>query len=132
MSERLREFRISDLRVDQTTPDVWYGMMESGVAVTRDAGNTWSMSRDGLDIPRTHAIWTPRHAPLVMVGTPAGMYVSNDQGKNWTDTSLIPQERGAVRSEIGGIGYLTAYWMGQYHGFITEEEANSEWWIASE
>jgi len=127
MSERLREFRISDLRVDRANPDVWYGMMESGVAVTNDAGKTWTISRKGLDIPQVRAIWTPRYAPLVMVGTPAGMYVSNDQGKSWTDTSLIPQESGAIRSEIGGNGYLTAYWMGRYHNFITETDAHGEW-----
>lgn len=124
----LQEFPIRDLRVDKTNPDVWYGLMETGIAVTEDAGNTWCVSQEGLDIPRVSAIWTPRHCNLVMVGTPAGMYVSNNQGKSWTDTPLILQEKGAVRAEIGGIGYLTAYWMGRYHGFISEEEAQAEWW----
>jgi photosystem II stability/assembly factor-like uncharacterized protein len=117
-----------DLRLDRTNPDIWYGLMETGIAVTEDAGKTWRVSRKGLDIPRAHAIWTPRHGPLVMVGTPAGMYVSNDQGKSWTDTPLILQGEGAIRAEIGGIGYLTAYWMGRYHGFISEADANTEWW----
>jgi hypothetical protein len=57
------------------------------------------------------------------------MYVSGDKGKNWTDTSLVLQEAGAIRAEIGGIGYLTAYWMGRHHDFISEEEANREWWV---
>ncbi|MFQ6043296.1 MAG: WD40/YVTN/BNR-like repeat-containing protein, partial [Candidatus Poribacteria bacterium] len=125
---RLREFPMRDLRTDGTDPDIWYGLMETGVAVTEDAGKTWRVSREGLDIPRAYAIWTPRHCPLVMVGTPAGMYVSNDQGRSWTDTPLILQGEGAIRAEIGGIGYLTAYWMGRYHGFISETEANAEWW----
>ncbi|MBM3239967.1 hypothetical protein FJZ31_27085 [Candidatus Poribacteria bacterium] len=125
---RMREFPIHDIRVDRTNPDIWYGIMETGVAITEDAGKTWRVSREGLDIPRVHAIWTPRHFNLVMVGTPAGMYVSNDQGKSWVDTPLILQEEGAIRSEIGGIGYLTAYWMGRYHGFISEEKAHAEWW----
>ncbi len=125
---RLGELPIRDLRVDRTNPDIWYGLMETGVAVTEDAGKTWRVSRDGLDIPRVHSIWTPRHSNLVMVGTPAGMYVSNDQGKSWTDTPLILQGEGAIRAEIGGTGYLTAYWMGRYHGFISEEEAHDEWW----
>ena len=88
-----------------------------------------AIGSDGLDIPRPQTLWTPRHAGIAMVGTPAGMYVTDDEGATWTDTSLILQEEGAIRSEIGGIGYLTAYWMGRYHGFITEEEANREWWI---
>jgi len=124
----LREFPIRYLRVDRANPDIWYGLMETGVAVTEDAGKTWRVSREGLDIPRVHALWTPRHSNLVMVGTPAGMYVSNDRGKSWTDTPLILQEEGAIRAEIGGIGYLTAYWMGRYHGFISEEEAHAQWW----
>jgi len=125
---RLREFPIRDLRVDRTNPDIWYGLMETGIAVTEDSGNTWRVSREGLDIPRVNSIWTPRHCHLVMVGTPAGMYVSNDKGKSWTDTPLILQGEGAIRAEIGGIGYLTAYWMGRYHGFISEEKAHAQWW----
>ena len=67
---RLRELPIRDLRVDRTNPDIWYGLMETGVTVTEDAGKTWRVSQEGLDIPRVHSIWTPRHSNLVMVGTP--------------------------------------------------------------
>ena len=98
------------------------------MAVTHDAGKTWKVNDAGLDIPRPQALWTPRHAKTVMVGTPAGMYVSGDRAKSWQDTSLILQGEGAIRSEIGGIGYLAAYWMGRYHGFITEKQANATWW----
>ena len=126
--DRLKAYPITDLRVDRADPDVWYGMMEAGVAVTRDGGKIWAVSREGLDIPRIHALWTPRHAAIAMVGTPAGMYVTNDHGATWTDTSLILQDEGALRAEIGGIGYMTAYWMGRYHGFISDEEAHAEWW----
>ena len=97
--------------------------------VSLDAGKNWMVSDKGLDIPRVGAIWTPRHADLIMVGTPAGMYVSRDCGKTWNDTTLILQGEGAIRSEIGGNGYLTAYWMGRYHNFITELEANKKWWV---
>ena len=126
--DRLGDYPITDLRVDRADPDVWYGMMDTGVAVTRDAGQTWAATHEGLDIPRVHALWTPRHAAIAMVGTPAGMYVTNDRGATWTDTSLILQDEGALRAEIGGIGYLTAYWMGRHHGFISDEEAHAEWW----
>ena len=101
--------------------------METGIAVTEDAGKTWRVSRDGLDIPMVHSIWTPRHFNLVMVGTPAGMYVSNDGCKSWTDTPLILQGEGAIRAEIGGIGYLTAYWMGRYHNILGTETCPIEW-----
>jgi hypothetical protein len=122
-------FPLRDLQVHSSDPDVWFGLMGTQVAVTNDAGQSWEVSQKGLDIPQVHAIWTPRHAALAMAGTPAGMYVSGDKGKNWTDTSLVLQEAGAIRAEIGGIGYLTAYWMGRHHDFISEEEANREWWV---
>jgi photosystem II stability/assembly factor-like uncharacterized protein len=128
LMDLLRTYRFRDFRVQSGKPNVWYGLLEDGIAVSRDAGQTWSVSRTGLDIPRPGSLWAPRHASIAMVGTPAGMYVSNDEGETWTDTSLVIQEDGAVRSEIGGIGYLTAYWMGRYHGYITEEEANRSWW----
>lgn len=130
-SDLRRQFPIQDLRVDQQHPDIWYGQMTDGVALTEDAGHTWRISGEGLDIPQVHAIWTPRRTDLVMVGTPGGAYISRDHGQTWNDTSLILQEEGASRSEIGGIGYLTAYWMGRYHGFISEEEANRAWWKAA-
>ena len=123
-------FPIREICVHPGDTDVWFGLMDTQVAVTTDAGETWKVSEDGLDIPQVLAIWTPRHAALGVAGTPAGMYVSGDKGGSWTDTSLILQEEGAVRAEIGGIGYLTAYWMGRHHGFIGEEEANREWWTA--
>jgi photosystem II stability/assembly factor-like uncharacterized protein len=118
---------ITDLRVDRNAPDVWYGLTKTGIAVTEDAGKTWRVNNEGLDIVSVEALWTPRHAKLTVVGTPAGMYVSNDRGRNWTDTSLILQFEGAMRYEIGGIGYLTAYWMGRYHGFISEQQAVADW-----
>ena len=44
------------------------------------------------------------------------------------DTTLILQHEGAEREEIGGIGYLAAYWMARYHNFIDQRTANAEWW----
>jgi photosystem II stability/assembly factor-like uncharacterized protein len=125
---RAREFQIKDLRVDSRDTNTWYGLLDDAVAVTHDAGTTWTKSSQGLDIPRVNAIWAPRHANIVIAGTPAGMYQSTDRGESWTDAVLVPQGAGAIRSEIGGAGYLTAYWMGRYHDFISEEDSHAEWW----
>ena len=124
----LSEFSIQDIWVDRDRPDTWYGRLEAGIAVTHDAGKTWTVSKEGLDIPLTRAMWIPRHSSDVYVGTPAGVYVSRDRGASWQDTTLILQGSGAIRSEVNGNGYCIAYWMGRYHGFITEEEAQAEWW----
>ena len=101
-----RSMQMSDLRVDRNNPDTWYGLMETGVAITRDAGATWTVSQKGLDIPRVGAIWTPRHSDQLVVGTLAGMYVSRNRGESFEDTPLILSGGGTIRSELGGIGYL--------------------------
>ena len=126
--QRLRDFRITELRVDRTDPDTWYGLVETGVAVTHDAGQNWAVGNTGLDIPRPQSLWVPRHGKSLMTGTPAGMYLSEDQAASWHDTPLILQHQGAFREEISGAGYMTAYWMGRYHGFITEQQARERWW----
>ena len=123
-----RKLAIQDLRVDRKDPNTWYGLLESGIAVTHDAGQNWTIGNKGLDILSVGAIWIPRHSAEIYAGTRAGMYVSRDRGKSWNDTSLILQGAGATRTEIGGAGYLTAYWLGRYEGFISEEEANRRWW----
>jgi len=125
---RLKELPINDLIVDKDNPDTWYGMIETGVAVTHDAGKTWEKSNDGLYIPRVRSIFSSRYRNEIYVGTPAGMYVSNNRCKSWNETSLILQDVGALRAEIGGAGYLEAYWLGKYHDFINDEEANEIWW----
>jgi len=122
------EFSMADLRVDAHDPNRWYGRMESGVAITEDAGRTWRKSSQGLDIPRVNTLWTPRSSDDVYVGTPAGLYVSRDAGETWQDTTLILQYEDIEREEIGGIGYLAAYWMARYHDFINDRTANAEWW----
>lgn len=122
------EFSMDDLRVDARNPNRWYGRMESGVAITEDAGRTWRKSSQGLDIPRVKTLWTSRSSDDVYVGTPAGLYVSHDAGATWQDTTLILQFEGTEREEIGGIGYLAAYWMARYHNFIDDRTANAEWW----
>ena len=123
-----KQFPITDLRVDREDPNRWYGLMSSGVAITEDAGETWRMSQEGLDIPRVHTLWTPRESSDIYVGTPAGLYISRDHGETWSDTSLILQFSGVEREEISGSGYLTAYWMGRYHHFINDETAAATWW----
>jgi photosystem II stability/assembly factor-like uncharacterized protein len=122
------DFPIRDICIDQRDPRRWYGLMESGVAITENAGKTWRVSAKGLHIPQVYALCKPRNGTELYAGTPAGLYVSRDQGETWQDTTLVPQNEGAEREEIGGAGYLTSYWMGRFHGFIDEETATAQWW----
>jgi len=121
-------YPIRDVRVDSKDPQRWYGLMDSGVAVTEDEGENWIVSNLGLDIPSVQSLWKPRETNDLYVGTPAGLYVSRDGAKTWQDTSLILQYPGVGREEIGGAAYIQAYWLGRYEGFIDEEEANRIWW----
>lgn len=128
MLQMLKGLSISDLIIDKQNPDTWYGMVESGVTITHDAGKTWVVSGEGLYIPQVKSLFRSRYSNELYVGTPAGMYVSNNSGKSWSETSLILQDVGALRAEIGGVGYLEAYWLGRYHGFIDDNESNKIWW----
>ncbi len=121
-------FPIRDIQVDSKNLERWYGLMESGVAVTEDGGKSWTVSKEGLDIPSVQALWKPRESDDLYAGTPAGLYISRDGAKTWQDTSLILQFPGVGREEIGGAAYIQAYWLGRYEGFITDEEANRVWW----
>jgi len=121
-------FPIRDIRVDSKNPQRWYGLMESGVAVTEDGGENWVVRNNGLDFPSVQTLWKPRESDDLYVGTPAGLYVSRDGAKTWQDTSLILQFPGVGREEIGGAAYIQAYWLGRYEKFIDEEEANRIWW----
>ncbi|MCF6287018.1 MAG: hypothetical protein L3K26_17805, partial [Candidatus Hydrogenedentes bacterium] len=123
-----QQFPITDIRVDGTDTNRWYGLMSSGIAITEDAGVTWRVSNVGFDIPVLNSLSAPRSSDSLYVGTPAGLYISRDRGETWEDTSLILQFEGTQREEISGAGYLTAYWMGRYHNFITEKIAAEEWW----
>jgi hypothetical protein len=125
---QLKMLSIQDFIVDKEDSNTWYGMIESGVAITHDAGKTWEVNNKGLYIPRVNAIFSSRYSNEIYISTPAGMYVSINNGKSWDDTSLILQDNGALRAEIGGVGYLEAYWLGMYHGFITNEDTNDVWW----
>ncbi|MCP4590754.1 MAG: hypothetical protein GY842_08415, partial [bacterium] len=84
-----RQFAITDVRVDVTDSDRWYGLMSSGVAITENAGKTWRVSREGLAVPQGRALSAPRGSTGIYVGTPAGLYISRDRGETWSDTSLI-------------------------------------------
>ena len=128
MLYQLKSLSISDLVFEKESRDSWYGMIENGVAITRDAGKTWEISNEGLHIPVVKSIFCSRYGDALYIGTPAGMYISKNRGRSWEDTSLILQDIGALRAEIGGIGYLEAYWLARYHGFIDDGAANQVWW----
>lgn len=125
---QLKMYSIQDIIFDKRNSDIWYGLTENGVAITKDAGKTWEITNEGLYIPRVNAIFSSRYSKELYISTPAGMYISYDDGESWEDTSLILNDYGALRAEIGGVGYLEAYWLGRYHGFITEDEAMRLWW----
>ena len=54
--------------------DTWYGMIENGVAITRDAGKTWKIGNEGLHIPDVKSIFCSRYGNALYIGTPAGVY----------------------------------------------------------
>ena len=130
--KRLKSVAIQDVIVDKKDHNTWHGSTETGVAITHDAGKTWEVNNNGLYIPRVNAFFTSRYSSEIYISTPAGVYISNDSGETWNETALILNDgepgAGSLRAEIGGAGYLQAYWMARYHNFIDDKEVQKEWW----
>ena len=68
----------------------------------------------------------PQIPDRIYVSTPAGLHVSADGGESWGMPILRLVGPGLEISELGGLGYLTAYWPGRYFGFITDKQAHAE------
>jgi len=100
-----------------------------GLWASRDQGKTWEDVTQGLDIPVVRSLIPCSATGILYAGTPAGLYGRAGSAPAWTETSLVPQFEGCLRRECGPADFLYAYWIGKYHGFITEEmdKANAEW-----
>lgn len=98
---------------------------DNGVLKSSDGGATWTLSNDGLDIPRAWTVFAPAASSRIFAGTPAGLYVSDDAGETWQSAHLVLQFQYNTRREIGGAAFIDAYWRGRYYGFISDEQANA-------
>ncbi len=109
--------------------DVLYTGSASGLAaaVSTDGGKTWSMTKEGLDIPVPQAVSAPRSGDMVFLGTPGGLYLSKDNGKTWTSANLVLQFEKNTHRELGDASYLDAYWRGKYYGFIDDATDKTPW-----
>ena len=98
-----------------------------GVLRSIDGAKKWEVKADGLDIPRAATVFAPRNTSWVFAGTPAGLYVSKDNGETWEDGHLVLQFTKNTRREIGGAAFIDAYWRARYYGLIDEDMANTPW-----
>lgn len=98
-----------------------------GVLKSTDGGATWELKTQGLDICRSYAVFAPITTNIVFASTPAGLFLSRDQGETWENAHLVLQFIYNTRREIGGAAYIDAYWRGRYYGFISDEQATTPW-----
>jgi len=110
------------LAEDPTDGTRLYVAGERGVWLSQDAGTQWERVQKGLDIPVVRSIVSCPARGKVYAGTLAGLFVSDNKGAAWKGTALVPQFEGCRRMETGPADYLYAYWLGRYHGFITDEQ----------
>lgn len=95
----------------------------SGVLRSTDGGITWKPAVQGLDIPVVKTVFAPRNTEWVFAGTPAGLFVSKDDGATWSYAGLCLQFTKNTRRELGGASFIDAYWRARYYGFIDEKTA---------
>lgn len=116
---------LNQLVIDPDDPDLRLASSGNGVAVSRDGGETWTESGEGLEIPVIHHLFAPMHTDWLFVSTPGGLYLSEDGAETWRDGNLWLQFEGNERRELGGAAFIDAYWRARYHGFIDSETARS-------
>ena len=100
---------------------------EGGVLKSTDGGATWQVKSAGLDIPLVKRIVTPHNTHWVFAGTPAGLFLSKDDGETWEDGHLVLQFVHNERRDLGGAAFIDAYWRARYYGFIDDATANATW-----
>jgi photosystem II stability/assembly factor-like uncharacterized protein len=100
---------------------------EKGVLKSTDGGKTWHSRNEGLAIPLAQTVFAPQNSEWVFTGTPAGLYVSKDQGDTWAPANLVLQFTRNTRRELGGAAYIDAFWRARYYGFLDQAAANAPW-----
>ena len=98
---------------------------ERGVLTSDDGAGTWKEHAEGLDIPVARTVFAPRNTDWIFTGTPAGLYVSKDNGNTWESANLVLQFEKNTRRELGGAAFVDAFWRGMWYGFIDEEMAKA-------
>lgn len=110
--------------IDPQNPKVMFLPGDArGVLKSSDGGQNWQEKNTGLDIPFVSTILAPRHSEWVFAGTPAGLFISKDGGESWQDGHLCLQFTKNTRRDLGGAGYIDAYWRARYYGFIEDATA---------
>ncbi|MCC7496432.1 MAG: exo-alpha-sialidase, partial [Bryobacterales bacterium] len=101
-----------------------YGASDKGFCRSEDGGVTWKILNGGLRIPYAYDVFAPAETPgKIFLSTPAGLHASTDSGATWGKPILVLNGLGARPTDLGGLGYLVAYWPGRYFGFINDQEA---------
>jgi len=86
-----RPFYYSDVRADPVDPNRVYALAGS-LSVSRDGGKTWSAVGGYQSLfGDHHALWIdPTNPRRLIEGNDGGLYLSNDQGRNWQFVNNIP------------------------------------------
>jgi hypothetical protein len=98
---------------------------DGGVLKSTDGGATWAVKSAGLDIPMSKSVFTPANTAWVFAGTPAGLFVSKDDGETWTPGNLVLQFRHNERYDLGSAAFIDAFWRARYFGFIDDAASNA-------
>jgi hypothetical protein len=131
--QRDRDFAKEWKRVKELPPTakaagkVQFKPGEGGVLKSADGGATWQVKTNGLDIPLSKTVFTPRNTDWVFAGTPAGLYLSEDAGETWEEGHLVLQFVRNERRDLGGAAFIDAYWRARYYGFIDDATVSAPW-----
>lgn len=120
----LDNVRMHRIAIDPRREGTVYGASDKGFCRSDDGGMTWRILNKGLRIPYAYGVFAPAEAPgKLFLSTPAGLHSSIDSGATWSKPILVLNGTDARPTDLGGMGYLVAYWPGRYFGFIDDKEA---------
>ena len=122
-----RESDIQEIAIDPQDGKTVYAASIWGLTVSRDAGLTWDYAVSGLPALYCRTVVVDQAQPdRLLLGTEAGIFVSEDRAETWTPVTLGP---GVNILDLEQSKADSKYWMAgtEHHGVFLSSDNGETW-----